>query len=578
MKEKLKNWIIKNKAFIVTVILVIGIFGRFWIMHSSNWAIDLNSFFDSRLQVSAAIKILRGKWLGDYDKFALCKNIAYPLFIVALNLLHLSYPDGFCIFVCFASFLFVRSLKPIIKNDIVQKIIFLIILYNPVGLSFQAIPFYRNSVQPWAVLIIMACLLAIYLRRNEGMLKLVPWGLTGMFFSGFFWNLREDSIWFLPFLVVGSLVALIHFIIENKKVKSSIVFTLILCMPFIGIVLWNNIISEINYKYYGIYATNDRTETYSAKVLGLLIRIDDGTDSNGDIWVSSEAIEKAKEVSPTFADLNLISFDQWPKVGDYSIWALRDSAYYKGYFRDAKSTDELYKKVYEELNAAFKDGRLKKRKGIQLSNTSGMYTVDKLFQNNIMSSKLFIRHLIYKEYFVKSIEPILNAGREADFTLYEAILGVRLRRTEEEMDKTGADITVKFQNDSLIKSLYHNMFLVNIITNIYNFASPIFFVIALVGFILLIIDIFKNKNYELHRVELFIFLIGLLLLCYSNSYLVCLWARNFYISSVDDNIYVSYTTAQTLIICCFEIIGTYICFNKCFKYLCSRKNKKEVKL
>ena len=569
--KKLKDTIIKNQVFITTTILVIAIFGRFWIMKSSNWAIDLNSFFDSRLQVSAAIKILSGRWLGDYDKFILCKNIAYPLFIVALNLLHLSYPDGFCIFVCFTCFLFVRSLKPIIKNSLIQKIIFVLVLYNPVGLSFQAIPFYRNAVQPWATLIIISCLLAIYLRRNEKTIKLVPWALTGMFFSGFFWNLREDSVWLMPFLLVGSIVALIHFIIQNKKVKSSICFGLILLMPFVGIVLWNNIISGINYKYYGIYATNDRTKTYSAKVLGLLIKIDDGENSDSDVWVTTKAIEKAAEASPTFASLNLISFEQWPQIGDYSIWALRDATYYRGYFRDAKSTDDIYKKVYEELKQAFKDGRLQKRKGIQLSNTSGIYTVDKLLQNNSMAFKLFTKHLFYKEYIITEIEPILNANREADFTLYESILGVKLRRTEPEMDKIEADITVKYQNDTVIKSLYHNMFLVNIIVNIYNFTSPILFVFAFIGFILLGIDIFKNKKHDSYKVEIFIFLIGLLLLCYSNSYLVCLWARNFYITNIDDNIYTSYTTAQTLILCCFEIIGVYICVQKILSH-----NKKDI--
>ena len=573
--KKLKDWIIKNQAFIVTIILVVAIFGRFWIMKSSNWAIDLNSFFDSRLQISNAIKILHGNWLGDYDKFTLCKNISYSLFLVALNLLHLSYPDGFCIFVCFTCWLLVRSLKPIIKNDIIRKIIFVILLYNPVGLSFHALTFYRNTIQPWNALIIISCLIAIYLRRNEKISSLIPWGLTGLFFTGFFWNLREDSVWIMPFLLVGSIVTLIHFIIENKKVKPTICFSLILLMPFVGIVLWNNIISGINYKYYGLYATNDRTETYAAKVLGLLIRIDDGENSGSDVWVTSKSIEKAAEVSPTCASLNLISFDQWPKVGDYSIWALRDSTYYKGYFRDAKTTDDLYKIVYQELKAAFDDGRLQRRKGIQLSNTSGIYTIDKLLETNSKSFKLFLKHINYKEYYLTVLEPILNANREADFTLYEDILGVKLRRTEAEMDKIGADMTVKYENDTIIKSLYHNMFLVNIIVNIYNFISPIFFIIALAGLIILTIDIFKHKRYELYRVELFIFLVGLLLLCYSNSYLVCLWARNFYVESVDNDIYTSYTYAQTLIICSFEILGSYICIGKCLEKCKERKSLKK---
>lgn len=573
--QRIKDWIIIYKDNIINFILIVCLFGRYWLMRSTNWFVNFDSYYDGRLQIYNAIKLVTGNWLGDYDKFILCKNLSFPIFVAAICQLHLSYPAGFFGFICLSSFLFTRSIKPAIKSDFIRKIIFIIVLFNPVGLSFQAANFYRNAIQPWAVLIVISCLIAIYLRKFEKVnFKLFLWPLIGMFFTGFYWNLREDSIWLLPFILVASIITIVHFIIKTKKIKQSIIFSFIVFMPLIGIVLWNNIISGINYKYYGIYATNDRTHTYSSKVLGQLIRIDDGSNSGSNVWVTNESVELAKNASPTFAKLNLKVFKLWPTGGDFSIWALRDSAAESGYFKDAKSTNEVYKKIYEELKSAFESGKLKKREGIQLSDTSGIYKTEDLFYNFITSYKLSIRHIKYDEYRVKELEPIHNAHDEGDFALYENILGIRLRRTEPQLDEINSDFTLKLQNDNVIKSLHHNMFLVNIITNIYNFFSPVFFVFAIIGLFILGIDIFKNKKVDTCNLEIFIILIGLLLLCFCSSYLIGIWATSFNLESVNDNIYLSYTTAQTLIICCFEIIGMVILLKKCLEKYKTKKAHK----
>ncbi|MBR3697263.1 MAG: hypothetical protein IKM97_03230 [Clostridia bacterium] len=560
MKKILKNCkelIISNKSVIINAIIIMLVFARFWLMKSTNWYVNYDTAYDSRMQLTNAILLVAGRWLGEYNKFILCKNISYPLFLALIYQLHITYPVGFCFFICLSSFIFTKSLKPLIKNDILRKLIFIILLYNPVGLSYQAAYHYRNALVPWAVLIILGTVLAIYLRRNENLKKILPWAFIGMFFSGFYWNLREDSIWLIPFMLVGYIVTIIHLAFDKKKIKSCIPLFVIAILPLLGILIWNNVISGINYKYYGIYTTNDRTKTYSAKVLGLLISIDDGTNSDKNVWVSSETIELAKDVSPTFAKLNLSVFDAWPKHGDYSIWALRDSAYDIGYFIDAKSTNELYKKIYIELKEAFEQGKLKKKKGIQLSDTSGIYTTKEIFETIPKGFNNFIRHIVYKEYKVSNLEEIISINHEGEFTFYENILGIRLRRTEQQLDEIYADLTTKIQNDNVIKGLYHNIFFVNIITKIYDVISPIFFGTAILGLIVLGIDIFKNKKFNNYKVEIFLFLIGLLLVCYLNSYLVCLWATSFYIPQ-QDNLYLAYTTAQTIIICVFEIIGTIL--------------------
>lgn len=438
-------------------------------------------------------------------------------------------------------------------------------------MSYQTAYHYRNAIVPWAVLIVVSSVVAIYLRRNESKKVLLSWALLGMFFSGFYWNLREDSIWFLPFILAGFIATVLHFSIENKNLKNSIKIAGIAILPLIGIILWNSFISAMNYKYYGIYAINDRTKTYSAKVLGQLISIDDGTSLDEDYWVSSATVALAREASPTFKKLNVDVFESWPKHGDYSIWALRDSANDVGFYKDAVSTNDMYKKIYDELEDAFNTGKLTKKKAIQLSDTSGIYTAKefgKAFQTGFLN---FIQHIRYNEYKVEVLEEIRSVSFDGELNFYENTLGIRLRRTEQQLDEVHADLITKIQNDNVIKKLYHNMFFVNIIVAVYNGLSPIFFVAAILGLITIIVDIFKNKNYANYNIEVMVFLIGLLLTCYLNSYLICLWATSFYFS-LKNKLYIAYTTAQTLIICCFEILGTIYFVNNLIKKI---KTKKE---
>lgn len=121
-----------GKKEVIYILLGILIFARFWLMDSTNWYIDLDTYYDSRLEIGTAIQMIAGRWAGEYSKYTLCKNLAYPIFVATIYQLHISYPIGLCAFICFACFCFTRSLKPLLKNDILRKLVFIILLYNPV--------------------------------------------------------------------------------------------------------------------------------------------------------------------------------------------------------------------------------------------------------------------------------------------------------------------------------------------------------------------------------------------------------------------------------------------------------------
>lgn len=63
---------------------------------------------------------------------------------------------------------------------------------------------------------------------------------------------------------------------------------------------------------------------------------------------------------------------KWGKDGevekDYVIWALREAAVSAGYYKDAVETETFWGDVATEVGNAIKEGRLKTRTGIQVSN------------------------------------------------------------------------------------------------------------------------------------------------------------------------------------------------------------------
>lgn len=552
----------KKKKIIIASVFCLLLLLRFWLFMTMNWRIEMDSYYDSRLEIGSAIDIASGKWMGSsYSKFILCKGVAFPIFVAISILTRIPYPAMLFLLTIFSSFIFAKAVKPVIGKKWVRQIIFFFILFNPVGLGGEMAYPYRNALAPWLTIIILAGILAIYLRRRAELKKLLPWAGLTLLTTGFFWNLREDSMWILPFLILGASITIIHYLIDDKKAKKKqkysirqkIIFSCIAVCPLISVLAWNTGISLINYTRYGIYTTEDRTKTYEAKVLGKLIQIDDGANLEEDVWVSAEALELAKAASPTLATIDLTPFSQWPIIGDYSIWALRDSMANSGYYVDAKTTNKTYQKIYEELSEALKNGTLKRKSGIQLSDTSGLYSFNELIKPLGISFHSIINHITNSEYRVEP-ERVDHVKSEGDIILYENALGVNLQRSDEQLSLINADQKT-IQSNKIIRYLSKiNRHISNVIITFYNILSWMLFAGALTGIIYSIYLIIRKRQTRKFTVELLFFAVGLLLLAILNAYLVGLWGTGFELTA-DSELFKAYTTPQTVIISCFEIIG-----------------------
>ncbi len=546
----------KKNTKILIVVIALAICFRLWILASSNWNLIIDSYYDSHLQINEAISLIRGHWLGAYSKFTLCKNISYPMFLFLLNILHIPYYLGMGGLISGSSFLFIKSIKPICKNIIFKCIIFIFLIFNPVGFNQEAVYHYRNALIPWVVLLVISSIIGIYLRKDKSIKEILPYGIIGMISTGFYWLLREDSIWFLPFILVAFIFTIICYIRTKCKLSEKIKKSIISFLPISGIILSVLLISTINYFVYGIFATNDRTSTYEAKVLGQLALIDDGANLDKDVWVSKKAIKLAKKTSPTFAKLDLTTFDGWPKIGDYSIWALRDAASNAGYYTDAKTTNEMYKKIYAELVEGFDKGKIKKKKAIKLSNTSGVYSMNEMIKPIPIMFHSLYNHATYKHDETED-EKIDHIEDETNIEKYENLLRIDLIRSEELLINEKADNSRINANNNLKRSLIVNKVISNSIIFIYKVTGLILLICSLFIYIVYIIKFFKDRKQAKDYPGLLLIMTGILLTVFMNSYLVGLWGVGFKLTA-DNVLFTSYTTSQSIMIPIFEILSIIV--------------------
>lgn len=190
----------------------------------------------------------------------------------------------------------------------------------------------------------------------------------------FFWFIREDSIWLLPFTVVALGISFVQILLgqdfsfkEVKKLKNDSFFsrngmaeTFIVLLPIVGFSIVYQWIEYKNETTYGIATINDRSSGEFGRLMKQLIRIDDETNlnkENSEIWVSHAALNKALAASPTFHTVStrideLYTTHAWTQggkvkelPGDIIFWALRDVVSESGYYQNnAKETNDFWKK------------------------------------------------------------------------------------------------------------------------------------------------------------------------------------------------------------------------------------------
>lgn len=545
--KKLIKLCIHHKYLLVLVGLA---FFRVTLLAGTSWELIPGTGYDDIMQMKNAAAIISGNWLGDhYFYTTLPKTIGFPFFLALGKWLGLPYGIWYGCYIVFAGFIFIKAIEPMVRNKKILLLLYGVVIFTPINHE-AAFRIYRNALIPWTFLLVFSSLVAVFIRRREAFKKQLPWSLAGLLSVAVFWTLREDSVWILPFVLGVILVTIFAQVLLNWNDKpKALGRSLLATFPLLGIVLANILVSSLNYKHYGIYAMNDRTQTYAPKVMSLLYRIDDGKNENPHVWASRRAFELAIEASPTFKteeEIILSAYGLWAGdktdiTGDISQWALRFGLSEVGYYQNnAQKTNQFYQKVYEELSAAFDRGDLKKKPGIYLSSQTGAFQLSDFWESFIMAVDVSFRTSFYAHTDLKDSYLTYPDFTEGDLTFFEYLLSTDLPRTEKQLKDLGFDGTYAdydkeitslantnaLNNQSLIEKRQRNLSQQMLIIKLYQLLSFILVPLAWLAYLLLLVRLVKASwKIDDQTWNYFLIVTGLALIGFLNNFIVILFSR-----------------------------------------------------
>lgn len=568
----------KKDVLFIIALFVISLY-RLKLLKESSWELILSTGYDDIMQMKNAVTMTAGDWLGgSYFYTSMAKNVGYPLFLAIGQWLNISYGFLYGAVIIFASLIFVKAISPIFSSRKLLLLIYVIILFAPINHeAFYRI--YRNALVPWFFLLVLSCMIALFIRHKEKVSKQIPWSIGAMASIMYFWILREDSIWIFPFVFTASImIIIVNLPLVWRQRREFIHKTLLALLPLSGIIAVSIIISAINYSHYGIWAMNDRTQTYAPKAMSLIYRIDDGRTKDKDVWASRESMRLAINESPTLrkiGDRVLASYNLWAGgeelelKGDISQWSLRFAVEEEGYYHgNARKTNTFYKKVYEELTEAFRSGKLHKKPGIYLSSQTGAFHISDFLQSTYMALALSRKISNYCNTQVSDGYLTYQDFSETDLTFFENILNTDLPRTSNQL--TNLDVNKKYNDYDLNLTTFNNIsqknneYILsnrkkaqkkeNLIATIYQIFSYICLPLSFLGYYFLILDIVKQRNLQ-QSMALFLIMTGAALSAFLNIFLVCLFSR-WITTDLNSIIYGFYASAAYLLYTITMLIGT----------------------
>lgn len=397
-----------TKLFIL--ILIIFSIIRIYMEECLPICIFLNSQYDDLLMINYSNL---GYHFSHWDYLSLVKPMSYPIFLFFVKITTLPYTFWLGILWVIAASLTIYALyKFKIKNKIFLGLIFLFILFLPIGFYIGSFRIYRNVIQPQFAIIFLSSLFifVVSLFYKNSSKQRIFWGIiVGLVFS-FNFYIKEDGMALMPIFLIAILIPIIYNLYKNKSVS-------ILAIGLIPILIFGiSTVSymEINNYYFGVSDINTRSDGEFGEFWNNLLLIED-SNKNVTIWVPLSTVEKAWNASPTLSShpevIDSFKTSPWaegnisqnPIQGDLVNWALRKSFNDVGLYNNEKDFSMFISKVNGELEEAFDNDTLQK--------------VDKLFFTSsitgknfteIMDLKPFIKVGLEDNLFYKSIDLDLN--------------------------------------------------------------------------------------------------------------------------------------------------------------------------
>lgn len=323
---------------------------------------------DDELMRDWAFSIAGFDWLGDFNAYTFMKEPGFAIFLAICYKLHLPYIYVVTFGYSLACMVFSMALKHIFSSGKYVLGIYLVLLFHPISYCSTVLQkIYRNGLGVTLTLFVFGGLLHLYFSiYEEKMQKPLFWSAFTGLSLGFLWITKSDTVWILPFAVTICLVMFIMLLIRCRNFQSLPRY-LCLILPFLGILLCTNGIKFLHTQRYGISSIE-----YYGAAMDEFTHIKSG-QKNDKILLSREQLRKLYAISPTLASVREeleasmdehTLYDTHPADDEVETgwlgWALIRGFKDAGVYEDSEKANIFFKNLYEEMEAAFADGRLEK--------------------------------------------------------------------------------------------------------------------------------------------------------------------------------------------------------------------------
>lgn len=344
-----------KKHWFISLIIVFTII-RFLISYHLPTFYIKNLGYDDGLMIRELNSLLNGNYLGNYNNLILTKGIIYPLFMTIIKICNFNYSTILTLLYILSCMFFCKSLNCFVKSKKYMLIIYIILLFNPISYSselFQRL--YRNSLSIIELLFFLSFVIRIIYNDKKSIFNYCSLG----FITSIMFLTREDNIWTLVIM----LILFIYKIYKNNKIKN-ILYNLI---P-LGVLIINlNIISFINYQYYGVYTYNELLKSNFKDCYVKILEIKDDKKIDK-VAITKNSLYKLSDISSKF-DITKEELDRFYESNDLDngeinngkiIWYLRNLFYVKNQFLKGDTANKYFKELSEEIDHLFKIGKLEK--------------------------------------------------------------------------------------------------------------------------------------------------------------------------------------------------------------------------
>ena len=363
----------RNRLWLAVALAVTAL--KLWLTRGQGVFALGSAVHDDRLFIELAQHLLHGEWLGPYNELTLAKGPFYSLFIAAAFSSGVPLFLAQQIFYATACALFARAVRPAVAPAGARLALYALLLWNPMtfdGPSMGRV--LRQQVYGGLGLMILAGLVALYLRRSETARRQLPWVLLLGLASAAFYLTREEVVWLVPsmLLLAGAYLLGSWKISRATALRAAGGLGLSLAVAALPVL----VVCSQNQRHYDWFGTCEFRSAEFQDAYGAMLRVRVGPELPF-VPVTREARAAMAAASPAFAELQKqfeagvargwagsseffthLPPDQQQIGGGWLVWAFREATAKAGYCGNAAQAQIFYRRLARELNQACDSGRL----------------------------------------------------------------------------------------------------------------------------------------------------------------------------------------------------------------------------